>query len=81
MLNTFYTPTTAPAAGNYKPVLPLSLTVGGVPVFVQSASLAANRFGIFQVSFIVPASVPTGRQPVVITVGGVASRPANITVQ
>jgi uncharacterized protein (TIGR03437 family) len=64
-----------------KPVLPLTVTVGGVPAFVQVAGLAPLTYGTTQVNFIVPATVPAGVQPVVITVGGIASPAGNLTVQ
>jgi uncharacterized protein (TIGR03437 family) len=61
------------------PALPLSVTVGGVPVFVDFAG--TPFLGYAQVNILVPASVPTGNQPVVVTVGGVPSAPVNIVVQ
>jgi uncharacterized protein (TIGR03437 family) len=67
-------------ASQAKPVLPLSLTVGGVPAFVQVVGLAPSQFGTAQVNFYVPASVAPGVQPVVVTVGGVFSKAANLTV-
>jgi len=70
----------ANSVGTFKPVLPVSLTVGGVPAFVKLAAIAPLQIGLMQVDFVVPASVPSGPQPVVVTIGGAASRPANITV-
>jgi uncharacterized protein (TIGR03437 family) len=64
-----------------KPVLPLSVTVGGVPVFVQFAGVAPGLIGLAQVNIALPASIPTGIQPVVVTVGGVSSPPVNLQVQ
>ena len=63
---------------------PFSITFGGVTL-VQSHILyvGLSQFaGLYQVDIQVPAGVPDGNQPLVITVGGVAS-PANafITVQ
>jgi uncharacterized protein (TIGR03437 family) len=69
------------AVGGFKPVLPVSVTVGGVPVFVQLAALVPLQHSLMQVDFIVPASVPPGPQPIVVTAGGVASPAATITVQ
>jgi uncharacterized protein (TIGR03437 family) len=63
------------------PNLPVSVTVGGVPAFLRSVALAANVLGQTTIGFIVPTSVPVGVQPVVVTVGGVASAPVNMTVQ
>ena len=36
--------------------------------------------GVTQINYTVPGNTPVGVQPVVVTVGGVASRPANLTV-
>jgi uncharacterized protein (TIGR03437 family) len=79
-IKTAYSPSTAASANSMKPVLPLSVTVGGVPAIVQSASLALGQPGTAQVTFLVPAAGASGPQPVVITVGGVASQPVTITV-
>ncbi len=70
----------APAAGTVTPVLPLSVTVGGVPAIVRFVGLTPSTAGATQVSFYVPASLGPGSQPVVVTVGGVASPPVNVTV-
>jgi uncharacterized protein (TIGR03437 family) len=78
LIRTAYSPT---SASTYKPLLPLSVTVGGAPVFLQTVGLAPLQFGVTQVKFTLPASVAAGVQPVVVTVGGVSSRPVNVTVQ
>ena len=36
--------------------------------------------GVTQINYVVPANAPLGTQPVVVTIGGVASPPANLTV-
>jgi uncharacterized protein (TIGR03437 family) len=69
-----------PLVGLDKPVLPITVTVGGVTAFLQSASLAGGQFGTVQVTVVVPATVGLGSQPVVVTVGGASSPPASITV-
>jgi len=61
--------------------LPLSVTVGGVPAFVQFYGITSGLVGASQLNFTVPSSVKPGVQPVVVTVGGVSSPPVNITVQ
>jgi uncharacterized protein (TIGR03437 family) len=71
----------APTTTVYQPMLPVSVTVGGTPVFLQSLGQAINQFGLTQVKFTLPASITTGPQPVVVTVGGVASAAATLTVQ
>jgi uncharacterized protein (TIGR03437 family) len=72
--------TTSPSSLG-KPSLPLSITVGGTPALIQFAGQAPGKFGTVQVNFIVPPSTPLGDQQVVVTVGGVSSPPAHITVQ
>ncbi len=77
-LRTGYAPT---VANQVKAVQPVSVSMGGAPVFVQSAALAINQIGVLQVSFIVPPGTTAGPQPVVVTVGKASSPPVNITVQ
>ena len=79
-LKTAYAPSTASTA-SYKPVLPVSVTVGGVPAFVQSATLVRNQVGTAQVSFLIPADMPAGPQPVIVTVGNTPSPAVNLIVQ
>ena len=71
----------APTNAAVTPVLPLSVTVGGIPAIVQFSGLAPSTVGTAQVNFYVPASLASGPQPVVVTVGGVASAPVNVTVK
>jgi uncharacterized protein (TIGR03437 family) len=72
---------TASPASLGTPSLPLTITVGGTPALIQYSGEAAGKFGTMQVKFIVPPSTPPGDQQVVVTVGGVSSPPAHITVQ
>jgi uncharacterized protein (TIGR03437 family) len=72
---------TSSLASAPKPMLPLSVTVGGVPAFVQGFGAAPGQVGVVQVNFTVAAGTPTGAQPVVVTIGGVSSKPAQVTVQ
>ncbi len=62
------------------PFLPLSLTIGGVPAFIDFAAIPYGLVGTTQVNFQAPASVPLGVQPLVVTVNGVASKPVYVTV-
>jgi uncharacterized protein (TIGR03437 family) len=70
-----------PVASLPVPLLPLSVTVGGIPALVQFSGIPRGLVGTVQVNFTVPASVPAGTQPVVVTAGGKASPPVNLTVQ
>lgn len=76
----YATVTGTPVSTMPKPVLPLSVTVGGVPCTVTFSGISTGLTGTVQVNINVPASVPIGVQPIVVTVGGVASPAANIMV-
>ena len=78
---TGFAPTTTVVANLPRPVLPLSVTVGGVPAFVQFAGIGRGAIGMGQVNILLPSSTPLGSQPIVITVGGKASQPVSVTVQ
>jgi len=81
-LKTAYTPpATTPLASLPTPVLPLSVTVGGVSAFVEFAAISPGLIGTTQINVLVPSSVPLGNQPVIVTVSGVQSAPVNIVVQ
>lgn len=78
-----------PASGEPSPgAEPLSrtttnptVTIGGRPAQVLFSGLAPFFVGLYQLNVTVPADAPTGVQPVVISVGGVSSKPVNIPVQ
>ncbi|HEV1285700.1 MAG TPA: protease pro-enzyme activation domain-containing protein [Bryobacteraceae bacterium] len=81
-LKTAYSPAAGTALANLPaPILPVSVTVGGAPAFVEFAGITPGLLGVTQVNILVPASTPTGNQPVVVTVGGAASAAVNIVVQ
>jgi uncharacterized protein (TIGR03437 family) len=61
-------------------LLPLSVTIGGVPAFLQFVGLAPTLVGTTVVNFQVPSSVPPGVQSLVVTVNGVPSKPVNINI-
>ena len=70
----------APLAGTALNALPsptqtTTITVAGMPVTVplEFNAIIPGLVGVVQVNFTVPAGVPAGRQPVVVTVGGVPS--------
>jgi uncharacterized protein (TIGR03437 family) len=59
--------------------LPVTVTVGGVPAAVAFSG-NVQFVGVSQLNFTVPGT-PSGVQPVVVTVGGVASKPVDLTIQ
>jgi uncharacterized protein (TIGR03437 family) len=50
-----------------------TVTIGGIAAPVSYSGLAAKLAGVYQVNVHVPAGVPTGLQPVVLTISSVAS--------
>ena len=54
--------------------------VGGVQALVSFYGLTPGVVGLTQVNYLIPAGVAPGPQPVVVTVGGVASQAATIEV-
>jgi len=63
-----------------KPNLPVKLTVAGLSATIAFVGIPTGLVGVTQINYVVPANTPVGVQPVVVTVGGVASQPANLTV-
>jgi uncharacterized protein (TIGR03437 family) len=75
----------APAAGTSvaqlpAPVQATTVSVGGVAASIQFAGIPTALVGVAQINLRIPSNAPLGTQPVVVTIGGVASTPANITV-
>jgi uncharacterized protein (TIGR03437 family) len=64
-------------SGLNHPVLGVTATVGGVPAQVQYAGSAPGLvYGVMQVNVLIPPTVASGAQPVVVTVGTVNSQSA-----
>ncbi len=77
-----------PATGEAAPSSPLAtcrispqVTIGGQNATVLYAGLAPGFVGLYQLNATVPANAPTGIQPVVITMNGVASKTASLPVR
>jgi uncharacterized protein (TIGR03437 family) len=63
-----------------KPILPVTVSIGGVPAVVNYGGEApALVAGVLQVNAVVPANVAVGNQTLIVSVGGIAS-PAVVTV-
>ena len=57
------------------PVLPVTVTIGGIDAPVLYAGSAAGEIsGVMQVNVTIPLTAPTGTQPVVVTVGTTKSQ-------
>jgi uncharacterized protein (TIGR03437 family) len=70
-----------PSGVTPQPVLPVSVTVGGVVCPLLYVGIPSWSVGVVQINFTVPQNVAVGTQAVVVTVGGVASPPAKMTIQ
>jgi uncharacterized protein (TIGR03437 family) len=61
-----------PAPGAATVTLPVAVTIGGVPLAptdILYAGVSPTYIGLYQVNLRVPAGVPSGQQPMAITVG------------
>jgi uncharacterized protein (TIGR03437 family) len=77
---------TTPSAGTPlsrlpKPRLAVTVTVGGIAATTTFVGIPSGLVGVTQINFTIPAGVPSGPQPVVVTVGTIATPPAYITIQ
>ncbi len=57
-----------------------TVTIGGKKAQVLFSGLAPGFPGLYQINVIVPADAPTGAQPLIVTIGGVASPAATLPV-
>lgn len=71
---------TTPVASLPRPVLPVTMTIGGVDTPILFAGIPYFLVGVTQINFTVPATAPLGKQQVIVTVGDAASVAANFTV-
>jgi uncharacterized protein (TIGR03437 family) len=71
-------------AGQTKPILPVSVTVGSLPATVTYAGSSPGIvFGVMQVNVVIPSGLASGPQPVLVTLGSSAasfSTQAGVTV-
>jgi uncharacterized protein (TIGR03437 family) len=65
-----------------KPKEAVTVTVGGIASpQITFVGIPSGLVGVTQINFVVPSNVPSGRQPVVVTVGTVSTPAAYITIQ
>jgi uncharacterized protein (TIGR03437 family) len=62
------------------PAQTTSVTVGNATASTQFIGIPPGLVGVVQINFVVPNGLALGSQPVVVTVGGVASAPAMLTI-
>ena len=61
--------------------LPWQATVGGVPAGLLYLGPAPGFAGVWQANLVVPASLPGGDHPLIVTVSGVPSLPVTVRVR
>jgi len=72
-------PPSTPPSQWPSPLLPVTVTVGGVKAAVDFIGIPTGLLTP-QLNLTIPSSVATGVQPLVVSVGGVPSPPVNLTV-
>jgi uncharacterized protein (TIGR03437 family) len=75
----------APASGTPVANLPQPsqttiMTVGGFGALIDFIGVPPGLVGVIQINFQVPSGVGIGPQPVIVTIGVVASKPAQLTI-
>jgi uncharacterized protein (TIGR03437 family) len=74
-------PSTATASSALPvPVEAAKVTVGGMPASIQFIGIPNGLVGVTQINYRVPGGIGLGTQPVVVSIGGVSSEPAILTV-
>lgn len=80
--------TNQPASGDPSPFGDLARTlaqpavsIGGQAAAVEFSGMAPGLVGLYQVNVRVPAGVPTGIQPLTVSIGGVPSQTSQIAVK
>lgn len=63
------------------PLQSVIVTVGGVPAQIQFVGIPPTLVGVTQINFVVPTGLARGTQSVVVSMGGVMSPPATLTIQ
>ena len=58
-----------------------TVKIGGSSAQVVFSGLTPGFVGLYQINAVVPADAPTGSQPLVISVNGIASSSSNLPVQ
>src|SRR3984957_7579922 len=58
-----------------------TVTIGGAAAPVSFSGLAPGFAGLYQINVTVPSIIGAGQQPIVVSIGGQASKASGITVQ
>jgi len=59
----------------------VTVTAGGVPAQIQFVGIPPTLVGVTQINFVVPTGLASGTQAVVVSIGGMSSPPATLTIQ
>ncbi len=59
----------------------VTVTVGGVPAQIQFVGIPPTLVGVTQINFVVPTGLARGTQAVMVSIGGMSSPPATLTIQ
>jgi uncharacterized protein (TIGR03437 family) len=51
-----------------------------VPASIQFIGIPSGLVGVTQINYQIPGGIGLGTQPVVVSIGGLLSAPANLTV-
>jgi uncharacterized protein (TIGR03437 family) len=73
-------PPGTPISSLPKPILPVTMTIGGLDTPIVFAGIASGLVGVTQINFRVPPDAALGVQPLVVKVGNSSSAPVNFTV-
>jgi uncharacterized protein (TIGR03437 family) len=63
-----------------QPVQATTVTIGGASAAIDFIGIPAGLVGVTQINVQVPSGIAAGVQPVVVTIGGVPSAPATVTI-
>jgi uncharacterized protein (TIGR03437 family) len=69
-----------PLADLPAPTQAATVTVGGAPATIQFIGITPGLAGVMQINFEVPTSIGTGSQQVIVSLGGVSSPAATLTI-
>ncbi len=70
----------APTESLVKTSTPATVTIGGMNAAVPFSGLAPGFVGLYQVNAVVPQNLPSGNQPLVVSIGGAGSKPFPVPV-
>jgi uncharacterized protein (TIGR03437 family) len=64
------------------PTNSVAITVGGIAASTNYAYIGVPvwAIGVVQINFTIPATAPSGQQPVLVTIDGTTTQPANILI-